>query len=123
MKNVITIKAFVEAMNKNGIERMFFNGGTSELFGVDNIKGKKVYLDGDKIVLTDGALTVNGTDWATQEYDKECFIDKIKEGIMKHSVITEDALKDIFDIHTPGHIFFKESQGWIEVLGGMKLLD
>ena len=121
MRKEISIKEFMIKLNEKGIEHMFFHGGTSELFGVENVKGKKVYLDGDKIVLTDGALTVSGTDWATQEYDKECFISKIKEG-MKYSVFTEDALKDIFDIHTPGHIFFKESQGWIEVLGGRKLL-
>ena len=123
MRNEVTIKEFINAMNKEGIESMFFWGGTSRLFGVDNIIGRKVYLDGDKIILTDNPLiTSNKIDWTSQEYDKESFINKIKEALVKNSVITEDVLKDVFDIHAPGHLYFKESRGWIEVLGGYREL-
>ena len=45
MKKEISIKEFMTKLNEKGIEHMFFHGGTSELFGVENIKGKKVYLD------------------------------------------------------------------------------
>ena len=123
MKKEISIKEFMTKLNEKGIEHMFFHGGTSELFGVENIKGKKVYLDEGKIVITDNALTTSEMDWMWYELDKPSFISKIKEVMAKGLIINEDALKDIFKMNCPGHLYFKENiYGCIEMMVGYKEL-
>lgn len=100
----ITIKEFIAELNKKGSEYMFFRGGISDLFGVSSIKEKKVYLDDDIIVLTDNDMSVST--W--YELDKPSFISIIKEAIVTKN-LNEDALKDIFKVNRPGHLYFKEN--------------
>ena len=122
MRKEISIKEFVTKLNKKGSEYMFFHGGTSKLFGVENIKGKKVYLDEGKIVLTDNALTTSKMDWIRYDLDKPSFISKIKEAMAKGLTINEDVLKDIFKMNRPGHLYFKENiYGCIEIMAGFEL--
>ena len=110
MRKEITIKEFITELNKKGSEYMFFRGGTSELFGVGSIKGKKVYLDDDIIFITDNDTP--GMPW--YELDKPSFISKIKEAVTKD--LNEDVLKDIFKVDRIGHFYFKETyDGCIEV--------
>lgn len=123
MRKEISIKEFMTKLNEKGSEYMFFHGGMSELFGVESIKEKKVYLDEGKIVLTDNALTTSGMDWMRYEWDKPSFISEIKEAMAKGLTINEDALKDIFKMNRPGHLYFKENiYGCIEIMVGYKEL-
>ena len=123
MRKEISIKEFMTQLNEKGIEHMFFHGGISALFGVESIKGKKVYLDEGKIVLTDNALTTSGIDWMRYEWDKPSFISEIKEAMAKGLTINEDALKDIFKMNRPGRLYFKENiYGCIEIMVGYKEL-
>ena len=124
MRKEISIKEFMTKLNEKGIEHMLFHGGTSELFGVENIKGKKVYLDEGKIVLTDNALTTSGMDWMRYELDKPSFISEIKEAMAKGlNSLNEDVMKDIFKMNRPGRLYFKENiYGCIEIMVGYKEL-
>ena len=124
MRKEISIKEFMTKLNEKGIEHMLFHGGTSELFGVENIKEKKVYLDDhSNIILTDKKL-VPCMGAVTHVWDKRLIISRIEEaGLDKNpALINEKNLKDLFEVDHDGRLYIKEDDhGRLLAMAGFEL--
>ena len=103
---------------------MFCFGGTRSIFEVENLKGKVVYLDDhNNIILTDQQLKPC-MDAVTRVWDKRLIIKRIEEaGLDKDpALITEKALKEIFEVNHSGRLYLKEDEnGHIVAMAGFEL--
>ena len=103
---------------------MFCFGGTSSIFEVENLRDKVVYLDDhNNIILTDKKL-VPCMGAVTHVWDKRLIINRIEEaGLDKNpALITEEALKDLFEVDHDGRLYIKEDEhGRLVAMAGFEL--
>ena len=125
MEKKMSVVEFVNRMNEEGFDMfdVFCCGATSFIFEVGDLKGAVVYLEDDKIVLTDKKLKpCMGCE--SHAWDKELIIARIEAaGLDKDpSLIKEDILKVIFKVKRDGRLYIREDdRGHIEALTGFEL--